>query len=62
MIQWHTPSQREAGAGDMAVIPLKGDGTAVTYFSLNAGTILPVSVLKILDTGTTATNLIGLRD
>lgn len=35
-------------------------GTAVTY-AVTAGTVLPVLVAKVLSTGTTVTQVIGLR-
>lgn len=37
------------------------DGTTLTFSSAAAGSILPVKVLQVLATGTTATGLIGFR-
>lgn len=48
------------GAGNLAVITSGGD--TVTFTNLPAGAIFPVSVTKVLATGTTATGLVGLRD
>lgn len=45
------------GAGDIALITSRG--TTLTFTALNAGTILPFKVSRVLATGTTATNLIG---
>jgi hypothetical protein len=44
------------GAGDIALV-LKGDSTAVTY-TVPAGTFLPCNAIQVLETGTTATNII----
>ncbi len=45
------------GAGDVACVDL--DGTAVTY-TVAAGTQIPVQCKQVLETGTTATNIVGL--
>jgi hypothetical protein len=47
------------GAGNVAVIP-EGTGTAVTFVGLSAGDILPVSVIQVMATNTTATSLVAL--
>lgn len=49
------------GAGDVAVI-FFGDSTntAVTISSVPAGTLLPIAVKKVMNTNTTATNMVGL--
>lgn len=47
------------GAGNLAV-QMQLDG-AVTFVAVPAGSILPIRVARVLATGTTATNLIGLR-
>jgi hypothetical protein len=47
------------GAGDVAIIAAE-DSAAVTFTGVPAGTILPVFALKVMSTGTTATNLVGL--
>lgn len=46
------------GEGDVAVIT-KG-GNAVTFVGVLAGSILPVSVSRVKDTGTDATNIVAL--
>jgi hypothetical protein len=48
------------GAGNVAVIP-KGQSTSVTLVGVLAGSVLPIQVSKVLSTGTTATNIVGLR-
>ena len=47
------------GSGDVAVI-LVGDSVAVTFSNLVTGTILPIRVKRVLVTGTTATNIVGI--
>lgn len=47
------------GAGDVAVIALN-DTAAVTIAGVVAGTLLPVSVVKVMSTNTTATNIVGI--
>lgn len=37
------------------------DGSTITFVSAAAGAILPVKVVQILATGTTATGLVGFR-
>jgi len=46
------------GAGNIKVTTANGD--VATFNGLNAGTVLPVQVLRVWATGTTATNLIGI--
>jgi len=46
------------GAGNIALITSKG--TTVTFTGLAAGSVLPIRANRVLATGTTATNLIGL--
>ena len=46
------------GAGNIKVTTANGD--VVTFNGLNAGTVLPVQVLRVWATGTTATTLIGI--
>ncbi len=46
------------GAGDVAVLML--DGTALTFSSVPAGTLLPIRVSRVKSTGTTATNMVAL--
>lgn len=47
------------GAGNLRVETQGGD--IVTFSGLPGGFILPVRVARVFATGTTATNLIGLR-
>lgn len=47
------------GAGDLKVVMLKTD-TAVTFKAVPVGTTLRIRVRKVLATGTTATQLLGL--
>lgn len=54
-----TPSVIYVGvAGNVKVTTAQGD--AVTFVGLLAGTVIPVQVLRVWTTGTTATNLIGI--
>jgi hypothetical protein len=46
------------GSGTVALVTK--DGGTVTFAGLSAGTVLPVSAARVLATGTTATNLVGL--
>jgi hypothetical protein len=46
------------GAGDLAV--RMADGTALTFGAVPAGTLLPVRVVRVLATGTSATRVVGL--
>lgn len=47
------------GLGDVAVVTQ--DGSAVTFTAVPAGTYFPIGLLKVMSTGTTATNIVGLR-
>lgn len=47
------------GAGDVTVL-MACDDNSVVFTAVNAGTILPLSVQKVLATGTTATSIVGL--
>lgn len=47
------------GTGNLKV--KMADGADITFTSVPANTLLPISVKKVYATGTTATNLIGLR-
>lgn len=47
------------GAGDLAV--RWPDGTDTTFVAVPAGTLIPIRVDRILDTGTDATNIVALR-
>jgi len=46
------------GDGDMKVVTEGGD--IVTFVGLSAGDILPVSVIRVYSTGTTATDLVQM--
>jgi hypothetical protein len=47
------------GAGNVACLP-EGNTAAVTFVGLSAGDILPVSVVRVNATNTTATSLVAL--
>lgn len=47
------------GTGDVAVL-LNGDSAPVTFSAVPVGTVLPVSVVKVMSTNTTATLILGL--
>lgn len=47
------------GAGALRVV--MRDGQTVTFANMQAGVCYPLRVQRVLATGTTATNLIGLR-
>lgn len=47
------------GAGDVAVETEAGN--AVTFKDVTAGAVLPIRVNRVLATGTTATEILGLR-
>ncbi len=47
------------GAGNLAVVTAGGD--SVTFTGVLAGTVLNIAVTKVMSTGTTATNITGLK-
>ena len=47
------------GAGNVAV-KLANDTAAITFVAVPVGTVLPVMAIKVMATGTTATNLLAL--
>jgi hypothetical protein len=47
------------GAGDLKVTTIDGD--TITFSGLAVGQFVPVIVVKIFATGTTATNILALR-
>lgn len=47
------------GAGDVAVVFVSGD--TATFSAVPAGTVLPVEVVQVKATGTTATLILALR-
>jgi hypothetical protein len=46
------------GSGNLAVV--MADGSSVTFTGVTAGVIFPVSVTKVMATGTTATNIVAV--
>ncbi len=49
------------GATGNVVVHLQGDpATAVTFTGVPAGTVLPIRVVRVLSTGTTATGLVRM--
>lgn len=46
------------GAGNLAVL-MAGDSSAVTITGVAAGSLLPISVTKVMSTNTTATNIVA---
>lgn len=47
------------GAGDVSV-EMEGAGSDIVFDSVAAGTILPICVVRVNATGTTATNIVAL--
>jgi hypothetical protein len=47
------------GGGDVAIV-CEDNASPVTFVAVPAGQILPVRVRKVLSTGTTATDIVGL--
>lgn len=45
--------------GTVAVVPVDGD-TSVIFTNVANGTILPIQVTKVLSTGTSASDILGL--
>lgn len=48
------------GAGNI-VVDFVGSGSSITIAGVPAGTLLPFEVKRVRATGTTATNIVGLR-
>lgn len=48
------------GTGGDLTVQLVGDSSPVTFRNVVSGSILPIRVQKVLATGTTAANLLGL--
>lgn len=48
------------GVGGNVAVIAGGDTAAVTLVGVNAGTILPIRVRRVLATGTTATSIVAL--
>ncbi|WP_276681463.1 spike base protein, RCAP_Rcc01079 family [Thalassolituus oleivorans] len=49
------------GTGGDLVVQLVEDTAPITFINVISGSILPIRVQKVLSTGTTATDLIGLN-
>ena len=50
------------GAGDLRITAIRDtDEEYTTFANVNAGSILPIQVKRVWSTGTTATNIIGLK-
>ncbi|MBN9534818.1 MAG: hypothetical protein J0H10_15850 [Alphaproteobacteria bacterium] len=47
------------GTGDVAVQTAKGD--TVTFKAMPVGAVIHLHIVKVLSTGTTATNIVGLK-
>lgn len=47
-----------SGAGDVKVVTV--GGSTITFSAVPAGTVLPVAVIRVFSTGTTATGLVGM--
>lgn len=47
------------GTGNVAVTTPAGD--TLTFVAVQVGTVLPICAVKVLATGTSATNLVGLE-
>ena len=47
------------GAGNLSV-EMNGEGSAVVFVGVVAGTLLPIEVTRIYDTSTTATNIVAV--
>lgn len=48
------------GTGDINLVTSASGSIAVRFKRVPAGTILPVSAVRVMDTGTTATNLVAM--
>ena len=48
------------GGGDVTVQPLLASDDTVTFTAVPTGAVLPIRASRVLDTGTTATDLVGL--
>lgn len=55
----HVSALYIGGAGNVAVIAVGGG--EVTFNSVPAGTILPIACTQVKSTGTSATNIVGLK-
>lgn len=58
-LPWLTQAVWVGGAGN--VVAQMQDGSNGTFTGVTAGAVLPIAVRRILATGTTATNLVALR-
>lgn len=48
------------GVGGNIVCVMQGDGAAVTFSNVKSGSILPISVLRVNATNTTASSILAL--
>ena len=48
------------GVAGNVKVDMGGNGTAVTFYTVSAGTMLPIHVIKVYQTGTTAGAMVGL--
>lgn len=48
------------GAGNVKVLPAGSDAAAVTFTGVAAGSILPIVVVRVYNTDTTATNIVAM--
>lgn len=46
-------------AGDVAVVTFRG--TTVTFPNVPAGAVIPIRCVKVLETGTEASDIVGLK-
>lgn len=49
------------GSGNVAVILAEDGANPVTFAGVLAGTLLPIAVTQVMNTGTTATLILSLR-
>lgn len=57
---WRSLYVADGGAGkDVTVVPIAGSDP-VTFADVPIGTILPIAVKKVMATGTTSTDIVGM--
>lgn len=59
-LPWLTHSVWVGGAGNVAAV--MQDGSVGTFTGVTAGELLPIIARRINSTGTTATNLVAMRE
>lgn len=57
-LAYYTRAIYVGGTGDIAMINARGE--TVIFRAVPAGQVLPVTTVRVLATGTTATNLVGM--